>query len=378
MKTFFKLVFIFFLVHFNAESQTFINTLPADARADILWYCDYEDQSFLKWTGTGGGIFNTDEDNVYYGIVQDTVYSGNYSSKATIYNAVTPGESKAVRFMRWTDKPWEEGGVYFPDEAYYSVFMYFPEVYHPEKPEDNNPLGDGGWWNIFQFKSANNTGSKPLAGPDLYSEGGKMYVGCVTRDYPNDDSDQFTWEYFFQPNPLEIKPRQWVHFEAYYKKSDQYKGEIKYWQDGVLIYHKQGVRTVLPPGGNSVWGIGNYTDYITTDNSAGTATIYFDDAIVSKRRISQYLTNIPTKVDSESSLDNTLLLSFLSGFSTLHYSLATRENKIHTITISDISGRVLINQSLNQPEGNIDITNLSSGVYIFSINGISEKFYKLK
>lgn len=71
--------------------------------------------------------------------------------------------------MRWTDKAWDQDGDYFPNEAYYSVFFYFPEGYNPKKSMDNDPLGDGGWWNLFQFKSENSAGSHPIASLDLYN-----------------------------------------------------------------------------------------------------------------------------------------------------------------------------------------------------------------
>lgn len=278
------------------RSSTFIGKLPLSVKKEILWYCDYEDNSFKKWidAGTedddsGGGIFLTDEDNVEWGIENQNANSGHYSSYASIHNASTPGENKAVRFMRWTDKAWNNDGRYFPEQAYYSVFIFLPETYDPSKPPENDPNSDGGWWNIFQFKSDNNAGSMPVVVLDLYNQNNQMFFGLVIKDYPDDDSESHTQAYFVQSNPQRINPMTWVHIEMFLKKSEQYDGEVFLWQDGVEIFHKQNIRTVLPPGETATWGIGNYTDYINSEKRQGTATVYFDDAIVSSVKISDYL-----------------------------------------------------------------------------------------
>lgn len=273
-----------------------ISNLDQDVRDSILWFCDYESKSFEKWedAGTddyyaGGGIFLTDTTNVNYGIEEQIVHSGNYSSYASIHNAITPGQNKAVRFMRWTDKAWNKGGDYFPEEAYYSVFMYFPENYNPAKSAENDPNNDGGWWNVFQFKSDNHAGSMPVVVLDLYNQNNNMFFGLVVKDYPNDASDIHSQEYMTQPNPQEIQPGRWIHIEMFLKKSKEYDGKVIVWQNGTEIVRKENIRTVLPPGETATWGIGNYTDYIVSDKSQGSATVYFDDAIISRVKISDYL-----------------------------------------------------------------------------------------
>ncbi len=94
-------------------------------------------------------------------------------------------------------------------------------------------------------------------------------------------------------NPVLLPQGQWVHLEAFYRSATGKLGEIKIWQDGQLILEAKQVVTSL--GGKTredthpIWGIGNYTDHINGDPAGvGTATVYFDDAIVSTRGISQY------------------------------------------------------------------------------------------
>jgi putative NADPH-quinone reductase len=278
------------------QSFTFIEQLPNSVKNDILWYCDYEDNSFYKWEGegtetpnAGGGIFVTDSVNSIYGIEQSLHYSGKFSAFATIKNAVTPTEKKAIRFMRWTDKPWDQNGDYFPNSAYYSTFFLMKHSYNPAKSPDNDPEQDGGWWNIFQFKSKNNTGSMPVVTLDVYNEDNKMYFGLVIKDYPDDNSSDYNFEYILQENPIPIKVNEWNHIEVFYEKSNIYSGQVIVWQNNVKIFEKHNIRTVLPPDETAVWGIGNYTDFIKGDTVNGTATIYFDDAIVSKIKISDYI-----------------------------------------------------------------------------------------
>lgn len=192
--------------------------------------------------------------------------------------------------MRWTDKSWDQDGDYFPSEAYYSVFIYFPAIYDPTKDPRNDPNNDGGWWNIFQFKSDNNAGSQPVVVLDIYNENDAMYAGLVIKDYPDDNSDSHTQEYILQTSPIRLLPNEWHHLEMMYVKSKQYDGKIKVWQNGILIFEEENIRTVLPPGETATWGIGNYTDYIDGGIEKGTATVHFDDAVVSTVRVSE---NIP-------------------------------------------------------------------------------------
>lgn len=281
----------------NSEtSKTFIQKLPDSVQSQILWFCDFEDQSFKKWedNGTdnyysGGGIYITDELNASYGIEETVKNSGNYCAFTTIKNALYPGQKKAIRLMRWTDKAWNEGGQYFPDEAYYSTFFLIKYPYNPAKEPDNDPYQDGGWWNIFQFKSNNSAGSQPVVVLDLYNQNGSMYIGLIIKDYQDDNSSDYVQEYIEQSNPIPLKVGSWNHIEVFLKKSSDYTGKIIVWQNGIKIFEKNNIRTILNQDDTSRWGIGNYTDYVTGGPIAGTATIYFDDAIVSKVKISDYI-----------------------------------------------------------------------------------------
>ena len=162
-----KLVFVFSLfiavlfslVSCNLEnnSTTWFDTLPKKVRNSILWEGNCEEGNFWDWEyddkdNAGGGIFNTggDEGSAY--ISEFYVHSGKYGAAAAITNAYRgKNGNRAVRLMRWTDAAWADDGDYFPTEAYYSTWMYFPANYNPNK-DDPWDLGDGGWWNVFLYK----------------------------------------------------------------------------------------------------------------------------------------------------------------------------------------------------------------------------------
>lgn len=268
-----------------ALSMLVVSTAAAQSSDCILWSADHEEGDMSDWEYpdfqySGGGIFNTDEDNVEYGASRDVARTGNFSAKTTIKNAFqSQNGKKAVRLMRWTDRPWDDGGELFPNPAYFSTWMYFPEKYNPKKSPPWDP-GDGGWWNIFQFKSNDANGvSQPLWTMNVFQNEttGNNSVYLYTK-YNSPASR-------FQDRPVTLPVGRWVHLEALYVASET-NGRITIWQDGVEIIDAQNVVTLPDAGeGNVVFGIGNYTDHIAGGAVDGTATVYFDDTIVSTERI---------------------------------------------------------------------------------------------
>jgi len=280
----------------QAQAVTFVDSLPPEARENVLWSADHEDNNLAEWedagTGdyySGGGVFLTDEANVTARTTDAMAHTGDYSAEAAIRNAYrAQNGNKAVRYMRWTDKPWNQGGDYFPRTAFYSVWMYFPCNYNPNKYEPWDP-GDGGWWNVFQFKSDNNAGSQPVAELDIYrdEDAGRAVFGLSLKHYPDPDSSDHVQTYVEQNNPIPIPVGRWFHVEALYVKDLQGQGEIRVWQDGRLIFSRQGLVTALSE--QCTWGIGNYTDHIACGQEEGSATLYFDDAVVATTRIGAFV-----------------------------------------------------------------------------------------
>ena len=280
-----------FLIATNiAHGQTWIDSLPAQTKRAILWSADHEEGTLADWTFphfryAGGGVFNTGGSDVSAAASVDVAHSGKWAARAHIRHARRAQQGpRAVRLMRWTNRAWDDGGVAFPAEAYFSTWLYVPHKYNPQKYPPWDP-GDGGWWNIFQFKSKDtNDDSQPvwvigLAYSDKFNF---MYLYLYSKYNPPHS--------FEQPAAFEVPSQRWVHVEAFYKCAPGKKGRIAVWQDGRKIIDLTNVVTSL--GGKTgndltpIWGIGSYTDHIRGDpDGEGTATLFFDDAIVSTRRV---------------------------------------------------------------------------------------------
>jgi len=275
----------------SSSPTNWIDSLPQDVQDSIYWIGDVEEGSLYDWEYpdflySGGGVYNTGGDDVEAVASAEIVHSGQYSARATITNVIrSQNGSRAVRLMRWTEKPWDDGGDFFPDESYYSTWMYVPYTYNPNKYDPWDP-GDGGWWNIFQFKTHDEYGgSKPI------------WTLNVTYD---DDTGEMKFYFYTKYNsphshsPLIHAPipvGEWVHLEAYYKGGAANDGHISLWMNGELLFDIGNVQTLLVDGedGYPIWGIGNYTDHIAGGPEEGTATLYFDDAVVSSQRVYQSL-----------------------------------------------------------------------------------------
>ncbi len=262
-------------------SSPWLLSLPQSCQTSVLWYADHEEGTLHDWEYdgpkfSGGGIFNTgSERDASATASSNASFSGAWSAQAVIRNAFRcTGGNKAVRLMRWTDKPWNEGGTPFPREAYYSTWMMISENYNPNKESPWDP-GDGGWWTVFQFKSDDEQGSsQPI----------------WTLNIMRDDQTKRMRLYFYtkynspQSREFDAKPLpvgKWFHLEAFYGQSGpgQANGRLTLWLDGDDVFTATGIVTCLD--GYAIWGIGNYTDHIDGGSSPGSATVYFDDAIVS-------------------------------------------------------------------------------------------------
>jgi hypothetical protein len=289
--------FVLFVVQLvcsvGRAEQTWLKSLPANVQRAILWSADYETGNLRQWVRPqarfpGGGIFNTGGADSIARAQDRVVHSGRWALEATIQNAYrgTHGD-RAVRMMVWTDRAWDDGGRYFPVSAYYGTWLYVPHAYDPAKQPPRDP-GDGGWWNVFQFKSEDANGdSQPLwvlnlsrtAGgelsPYLYSPVNepRSYVASAPKSFP---------------------AAKWVHIEVFYAARQGKRGEITLFLNGERVIQVKSVLTSL--GGkmgqdiHPIWGIGNYTDHITGDPAGpGRATIFFDDAAVSTIPLGPYV-----------------------------------------------------------------------------------------
>lgn len=249
-----------------------LDELPANVRSSILWFGDVEEGTLDDWNEShlnypGGGVFNTPDvghpDSVSEAS-RDVAHSGSYSAKNTIKNA--NGQSRGTRLFRWMDKGWDAGGTLFPQEVYFSTWMYLPRAYGTQE-----------FWNVFQIKSKLSGGSKPVWTLNLQSNGdGTMSSYFYTkRNTPNGRPHNVS-----NPN---IPVGEWFHLEAFVKQGNNNSGHLKFWINGQLAADWPNVTTTLDD--HARWSINNYTGGI----DGGTATIYYDDAAASTRALHPYI-----------------------------------------------------------------------------------------
>ena len=279
----------------QGSGTNWIESLPTELRASVLWYADHETGNLHQWSipdaeHPGGGVLNTGAELVTAKATQAVVHSGKFAAEATIRDAFRANGDKAVRLMRWTTDAYDRGGKELPLEAYYSTWMFLPEAYDPTKHAPWDP-GDGGWWNVFQFKSHDEQDiSQPIWSLNVAKNPNN---GILTFYLYSQINRQKSWQ---QKNPVPIPIGRWFHLEAFYLAKAAETGEIRIWLDGQLILEATEVRTSVNPNReNVVWGIGNYTNHIMGGPEKGTATIYFDDSLISTRPIAPFVRQMLSK-----------------------------------------------------------------------------------
>lgn len=228
-----------------------------------IFTADAETGDVSTWTESGGGIFNTGGTNAIAVVSSGVRRSGSFSYKAEVTNATT---TRAVRYMRWTDDAWEQGGQMWPDTAYYSTWMYMPWAHTMS------------WWNIFQFKSDDAGGvSDPTCLPIAHHSAGEIH--WVFRNAAT------TWPSYHTtatPSPIASIPLgEWVFVKARVTKSHTSSGRFEFWHNDYKVFDTTGPTVHVSGGPDHTWGLGNYSDGI--DGPAGfedRGQIFFDDCKV--------------------------------------------------------------------------------------------------
>lgn len=162
-----------------------------------------------------------------------------------------------------------------PDEAYYSAYYYFPEEVVP---------GDS-WWIVFQWKDEE-------AGVTLHptwmvnawdwDQGGRMRF--TLHRGVGDDNQPIMPHVREAIAPMGIPLGQWVHLECFYKWSIEPEGRVTCWQDGVMIWDMQNVRTDLDMG-YQYWPRQWTTTNYSIDTTPAVVSIFVDDAAISLTRL---------------------------------------------------------------------------------------------
>jgi hypothetical protein len=239
---------------------------------DILWWTDNETPDFADWTAGGptvGRIWNTGPPNLFQQST-DQARSGTHSLRATI---TTDGFGQ-------TGGPPSIDGVLairasgLPATGYYSAWYYL------QQPAFTEP---GTYWICFKFRSRTSP-LDPTTTVELWDIGlGALSPGTLGGDLaldlfrhtipPNVIRQQRV------PNPPAIPIQRWFQVEAFYVAAPDSSGELTVWQDGVKVFDFQDQPTA--PSSYVEWSVGSVSNGL----SPQTATLYIDDAAVSRRRL---------------------------------------------------------------------------------------------
>ncbi len=219
---------------------------------NILWTAELGAGDLSEFTAEkGGGIYNSGT-----GIARvdpSMKHNGQPAIKLSISDADGLHGSQAVRLFRWKEANQSR-------EAYYSVWLYFPEVYRPAE-----------YWNVIQWKSKSADRNDPFWIVNVGNRpDGQMYF--YLYDWQHEKS--------FEQDQLNIPVRRWVHVEAFYREAQDQTGQITVWQDGKLLFDVQGAETRYDDG-DIEWSVNNYT----TEISPSSATIYVSQPTISKVRL---------------------------------------------------------------------------------------------
>ena len=225
----------------------------------IYWSAGFETGNLSEYTSRYGEFL---QQSAYgsYQIVTGNVISGNYAVGLTIDTSQLGGSQSAAAYLAYYNNP---------DQGYYSAWLYIPEEVKPLT-----------WWNIWQWKSTyngNSDQSLPMWILDLTASStdpNELILKLVYRP----DSDSLK-QVYSSPSAV-ITKGEWVHISTYYKKSMDSDGTVGVWLNGEEVFYIENAHTVLKDN-TLYWLINNYTSAIQPSPS----TIYFDDIIISAKRI---------------------------------------------------------------------------------------------
>jgi hypothetical protein len=170
-------------------------------------------------------------------------------------------------------------------------------MYRKPEPESGAPLCYSAWyyipqkttvgnfWNVFQFKSKVNDGSGPhlfwkldiraAASEDLYV----TLYWRATVPGPHAGEGVNTSRVYYQTT-AKVPFSQWFQLESCIRQSSGYDGEIAIFQDGMLLYNMNNIRTNFD-GGTMSWSVNQYGQGLTPNPN----TLYIDDVIISTGRV---------------------------------------------------------------------------------------------
>lgn len=246
------------------------NVLPPG----VLYAIDFETGDYSQLTGpnaktiAGGGLEGPDGAYFGKGVFWETklVNSpaiGNHAATLTIGS----GSSTAAYLFTYKTPS--------TATATYQADFYIPSSITPSN-----------WWNLWQWKSLDNTYNKPIIDLNVLRINGVWQL--VMNYVPGGVSSNPT-QTIKQSSPIPFPTDRFVNIKGVYTAKSDNTGSVKIYQEGQLIFEKSGFMS--KPGDKPVaWSINSYADAINPNP----ATIYVDNIIVNEGDQEISVTPTPT------------------------------------------------------------------------------------
>ena len=254
-------IYLLLVDNIAAATVDWFATLPPEKQADILWKEDQEGQ--LSWDGGQGTPWNSGDAS--YSIVTTPVHSGTKALRSTI--DTSRGESG----VRWPQRgiPGTPGTL--PDQAYYSAWIYFPEVFDSE------------WYMLMQWKrESSTTWSDPVKSVNVDKVGDHLRLHL--HDFVDAAGNYDETGRPVAVSPIDFPVGRWVHLEAFYDWATDPTGSVVVWQDGVEVLRQTNTITEYDYdccGHPHQWSVNAYGGKLNPNPH----TMYLDDAAISRSRI---------------------------------------------------------------------------------------------
>lgn len=225
-----------------------------DGAASLLWSASFEPGDLSEWLGDGqGGMLNENINPKLIPTATTSVaHGGRYAGLVTL--SPTAGMTSSNYLFRNAPSP---------TAGYYSAWFYIPST-----------VTVGTWLSLLHFRGSQTADGDSLSAiwdVNLYP---LPFGGLAAQlfDYARQVNSR-------QPTPLPVPFDTWVQFEVYFVKATGPTGEVQVWQDGTLIFERDGIATVTNDW--LQWDVGGACDALTT----APATVFVDDAAISTARV---------------------------------------------------------------------------------------------
>lgn len=227
------------------------HTSPAQPSGNLIFNADFESGDFSMFEGNDAEFFGK---GVYFNhsiVTQPAI--GNFAASLSIGS----GDTTAAYLFTYR-VPSTPLGIYSAD-------FYIP----------GNVLTSD-WWNVWQWKSEDNTYEIPVISLNIISRGTALYAHLF---YTPDGVAENGSEHISQSDPIPFPTDRWVNITGYYMSDSADTGYVEIYQDGVMIFDVRNIRT-KPGGENILWSVNSYADRIAPDPT----TIYVDNISIYESR----------------------------------------------------------------------------------------------